>query len=240
MQLLRKRHRRIIIAHLPRLLGLVITQRNAIVNIENPILATGAPNGSRRLDAILLGVHLTGSQRAAAYRRHARCLRLACVLREVVGRYEAAGHALVQARPTVVGCVDDCVLEPARVLEVEVQLAVFGAVGWSRAGPDVGLEGVEAVGYYLQGRGAFLVRVSILAWLHRVPRTVLSVEVLVDTEPWGHPLPEYVVSTMVIWSGEGAFPEVACGTGFAAARTGRRRRAASFECMLAVLGMEKL
>ena len=67
--------------------------------------------------------------------------------------------------------------------------------------------------------------------------TVLSVEVLVDTEPWGHPLPEYVVSTMVIWSGEGASLEVACGNGFAAARAGRRR-AASFECMLAVLRTE--
>lgn len=60
--------------------------------------------------------------------------------------------------------------------------------------------------------------------------TVLSVEVLVDTEPWGHPFPEYVVSTMVISSGLGTSPER--GTGFAAASTGRRK-AASFGCIFA-------
>jgi hypothetical protein len=63
--------------------------------------------------------------------------------------------------------------------------------------------------------------------------TVLSVEVLVETEPWGQPLPEYVVSTIVICSGEGASPAVVWGTGLAAARTGRRR-AAYLACIFAI------
>jgi hypothetical protein len=36
--------------------------------------------------------------------------------------------------------------------------------------------------------------------------TVLSSEVEVETEPWGQPLPEYVVPTMVISSLDGALP----------------------------------
>lgn len=46
----------------------------------------------------------------------------------------------------MVGCVYDGVLETAWVLEVEVELAVFAAVGGDGAGADVGLELVEAVG----------------------------------------------------------------------------------------------
>ena len=149
MQLLRKRDRRIIIAHLPRLLRLLITQRNAIINIEDAILATWAPDRSCRFHTILLGVHLAGDKGATAYRGHARRLRFTRVLREVVRRYEAAGYAFVEPRPPMVGCVHDGVLEAARVLEVQVQLAVFGTVRGSRTRSDVGLEGVEAVGYDL-------------------------------------------------------------------------------------------
>jgi hypothetical protein len=46
----------------------------------------------------------------------------------------------------VVGRVDDGVLEAARVLEVQVQLAGFGMVGLQGAGTNVRLELVEAIG----------------------------------------------------------------------------------------------
>ena len=71
---------------------------------------------------------------------------------EVVGRDEASGDALIKASPAVVGGVDDGVLEASRVLQVEVKLAVLGAVGGAGAGTDVGLKGVEAVGYNLKNR----------------------------------------------------------------------------------------
>lgn len=90
-------------------------------------------------------------------------MRLARVLAEVVRRDEAACYAFVQPRPPVVRCVYHGVLEATRVLEVEVQLAVFGAVGGSRAGPDVGLEFVEAVGYHLWGVSGNLFTLSTLS-----------------------------------------------------------------------------
>jgi hypothetical protein len=70
---------------------------------------------------------------------------LAGVLREVVRRDEAPSHTCVEARPPVVSRVHDGVLEAARVLEVEVELAVLGAVGGDGAGTGVGLELIEAV-----------------------------------------------------------------------------------------------
>jgi hypothetical protein len=45
----------------------------------------------------------------------------------------------------VVGGVHDGVLEAARVLEIEVELAVLGAVGGDGAGTGVRLELIEAV-----------------------------------------------------------------------------------------------
>lgn len=66
-------------------------------------------------------------------------------LGEVVSGDEAARHTVIETRPAVVGGVDDGVLEAARVLEVQVQLAVLGAVGRGGARADVGLELVEAV-----------------------------------------------------------------------------------------------
>lgn len=44
----------------------------------------------------------------------------------------------------MIGAVDDRVLEPAWVVERQVQLAVLGAVGHSGARANVGLERVEA------------------------------------------------------------------------------------------------
>ena len=57
---------------------------------------------------------------------------------------------------------------------------------------------------------------QFLKWYY----TVLSGEVLVETEPWGHPFPEYDVSMIVIEFGSGASPLWGTGTGLAAARMG--------------------
>ena len=152
MQLVGKRNRRIIIAHLARLRRILARQRNTVVNIQDAILATWAPNRRCRLHLIRLGVHESIGERTAARHGHARRLRLAGVLAEVVRRDEAAGYAGVETCPAVVGGFDNGVLETAGVLEVQVQLAVLGAVGGRSAGADIGLEGVEAVGYNLFGK----------------------------------------------------------------------------------------
>jgi len=94
-------------------------------------LATRRPDGGGGLNAVLLGVDLAGQESAAADGGHARGLRLAGVLREVVGRDEGSGYAFVEARPAVVGGVYDGVLEAAGVLQVQVELAVLAAV-WRR------------------------------------------------------------------------------------------------------------
>jgi len=99
----------------------------------------------------LLGVDLAVDERATTDGRHARGLCGACILREVVGCDEGTSYAFVEARPAVVGCIDNGILETAWVLEVEVELAVLGAVGGSCAGADVGLELVEPVRYDLVG-----------------------------------------------------------------------------------------
>jgi hypothetical protein len=70
---------------------------------------------------------------------------LASILREVVGGDEAAGDALVETSPAVVGSVDNGVLEATGVLEVQVELAVLAAVCGNGAGADVCLEGIKAI-----------------------------------------------------------------------------------------------
>lgn len=146
MQLLRKRNRRVIVTHLASLTGLLIRKRNAVVNVQDAIDTTRRPDGSRRLHAILLGVHLAQREFTAASGRHARCLRLTRILREVVRRDEVARHAFVESCVPVVGSVDYGVLEATWVLEVEVDLAVLAAVCGRGAGPDVCLECIETVG----------------------------------------------------------------------------------------------
>jgi len=99
----------------------------------------------------LLGVDLAVDERATTDSRHARGLRGACILREVVGCDEGSSYAFVQARPAMVGCVNDGILETTWILEIEVELAVLRAVGGGCAGADVGLELVKAVRYDLAG-----------------------------------------------------------------------------------------
>ena len=76
----------------------------------------------------MLGVDLASQEGAAADGGHSRGLRLASVLREVVGRDKGSGYAFVETRPAVVGGVYDGVLEAAGVLQVKVELAVLAAV----------------------------------------------------------------------------------------------------------------
>jgi hypothetical protein len=128
MKLLRESDRGIIIAHLTRLISLLVRKRNSVVNVENAVLAAGRPDSRGSLHIVLLGVDLTVEEGAAANGLHARSLRLAGILGEVVGCDEASGYTLVETRPSVVGGIYDGVLEASRVLEVEVELAVLAAV----------------------------------------------------------------------------------------------------------------
>lgn len=95
----------------------------------------------------------------------------------------------------MVGGVDDGVLESAGVLETEVDLALLGFVGLCCGGADVGLEGVEAEGYDLVGVsiGIFLGEgLEMGTWLGigMGVLTVRSGEMVLETEPCGHPFPD--------------------------------------------------
>lgn len=108
----------IIIAHLARGISILAGEGNAVINIEDAVCAAGAPNGSRGFDRVLLGVDEPVGQGAAASHRHARRLRLARVLAEVVRRDEGPVHPVVQPRPPVVRRVDNRVLEATGVPQV--------------------------------------------------------------------------------------------------------------------------
>lgn len=125
---MRKRNRRIIITHLTRSIRILARKRNAVINIENAICAAGTPDGGGGLHRVLLCVDEAVGEGATARDRHACGLRFARVLAEVVGRDEGAVYAVVEARPPVVSGVDHGVLETAGVAQVQVDLAVFGAV----------------------------------------------------------------------------------------------------------------
>lgn len=115
---MRKRDGRIVITHFTRGIRILTRKRNTVINIQYPICAARAPNRRRRLHAILFGVDEAVGEGTAARDGHARCLRFAGVLAEVVGRDEGAVYAVVEARPPVVGGVDHGVLESAWVAEV--------------------------------------------------------------------------------------------------------------------------
>jgi hypothetical protein len=106
---------------------------------------------------------------------------LLSVLGEEVGGDEGALHALVEAGPAVVGSVNDGILEATGVLEVQVESAVLGLVGTRVAGTNEGLELIETIGDDLL---TVINKVHLyLGMLTRAELTVLSGEVLVETEP---------------------------------------------------------
>ena len=71
---------------------------------------------------------------------------LSSLTREVVGGLEGAGDALLDGRVTTVVGRQDGVLEAARVLEVDVELAVLALLCHADAGTDGGNVRVEDQG----------------------------------------------------------------------------------------------
>jgi hypothetical protein len=144
--------------------------------------------------------------------------RLGSGLREEVGGEESASDALVKLGITVVGGIQESILEATWVLKAQVDLAVLGVVGNTGARPDVGLERVEAKGDNLSG-----VSFSLLSSARRSCRalTVASGDMVVETVPWGQPLPEVEELKMVMLP-EGAVERWRL-SGLAAARRGSRK-----------------
>jgi hypothetical protein len=71
---------------------------------------------------------------------------LSSLTREVVGGLQGPGDALLNGRVTAVVGRQDGVLEPAGVLEVDVQLAILALLGDGNAGANRGDVGVEDEG----------------------------------------------------------------------------------------------
>jgi hypothetical protein len=78
MQLLRERDGRIVVRQLATGLAVLACERNAVVDVEDAVGATGRPDGSRSLDAVLLGVDLAVCEGAAAGEGGAGCLLMEC------------------------------------------------------------------------------------------------------------------------------------------------------------------
>ena len=146
MHLLREGDGRIVVGELAVGRRVARPQADAVVHVEDARGAAGGPHHGGGFDVVLLGVDLAVGEGAAACGAHARGRRLAGILREVVARYKVTGDALVETRPSVVRGGHDGVLEAARVLEVQVQLAGARVLLGGDAGADVGLELIEAVG----------------------------------------------------------------------------------------------
>ena len=109
-----------------------------------------------------------------------------------------------------------------------MELAVLALLSGADAGSDVGLELVEAEGDDLSESSQLICLSQFLA-----PRssgrflTVLSGEMLVETVPWGQPLPEKVALTIWMSFGSGASAQpsepMTWLMGLAAASAGRRK-----------------
>lgn len=200
-------------------------ERDAVVDIEDAVGAAGRVDVARGRDLVVLGVDLAVGPDAAARDRGPGRGGGAGVLGEVVGAVEGARDTSVQLRVAVVGAVDDGELEAARVAEVQVELAVLGLGGGVVTGADVGLELVEAERDNL---GLFVNKMARV--ISGPSLTVLSGEMVVETDPWGQPLPEKLV--LMIWisfgSGLSAVPSGLppggkTRPGAAATRAGRRK-----------------
>lgn len=74
MQLLGKRNRSIIVGQFTRLVGLLVSERDAVVDVEDAVAAARGPDGGGCLDTVLLGVDLAVEELAAAGEGRAGCL----------------------------------------------------------------------------------------------------------------------------------------------------------------------
>lgn len=74
MQLLRERHRRIVIAQLAAGGGVLASQRDAVVDVQDAVGAAGRPDGRGGLNAVLLCVDLAVEECAATVERGTGCL----------------------------------------------------------------------------------------------------------------------------------------------------------------------
>jgi hypothetical protein len=136
----------IVVGDLAGLGGVAGGEGNAVVDVEDAAGAAGRVDVAGGRDAVGLGVDLAVLPQAAAGDHGLGRGRGRGVLREVVGRVERPGDGRVELGIAVVGAVDNGELEAARVLEVQVQLAVLGVVADDGAGSDVGLEAIKAEG----------------------------------------------------------------------------------------------
>lgn len=121
-----------------------------------------------------------------------------------------------------------------------MELAVLAPLGGVEARSDVGLERIET-----ESDDLYRVRVVSGWWIEfgkegKERRTVLSGEMLVDTVPWGQPLPEKLAETIWMSFGSGASAQPSLpttgATGLAATSAGRRK---ARERILADLGRTK-
>lgn len=74
MQLLGERDGRIIVGQLTSRLGVLASQRNAVVDVQDAVGAAGRPDSGGGLDAVLLGVDLAVGEGATADEGGAGCL----------------------------------------------------------------------------------------------------------------------------------------------------------------------
>ena len=149
VDLLRERDRGVVVGDLAGSGAVGGGQGDAVVDVEDAVGAAGAKDVAGGGDLVLLGVDGAAEPLAAALDARLRRRRRRRVLAEVVRRVERPRHAPVQLRVPVVRAVHHRELEPPRVLEVQVQLAVLGLGRRVVARSDVGLELVEAEGDYL-------------------------------------------------------------------------------------------